>query len=128
MVSLNHKGNHMAEYLVSEAVADFLEHLEVDQNRSQKTIANYDHYLQRLVEFSDDCDIAKVDADMVRHWKLHLNRMKDDHGQNLSLTTQNYHLIALRSLLKYLAKRDTKALDSAKIELAKVKRPQVTFL
>src|SRR6266403_6024246 len=65
---------------------------------------------------------------MVRQWRLHLNRTKDNQGQELTKTTQNYHLIALRSLLKYLAKRDIKALDSAKIELAKVARPQVTFL
>jgi site-specific recombinase XerD len=118
----------MAELNLSELVTDFLEHLEIEQNRSQKTIANYDHYLQRLVEFADDCDIMKLDAEMVRQWRLHLNRMKDERGQELSKTTQNYHLIALRSFLKYLAKRDIKALDSAKIELAKVARPQVTHL
>ncbi len=113
---------------LSELVTDFLEHLEIEQNRSQKTIANYDHYLRRLVEFSDDCDIAKLDNEMIRQWRLWLNRYKDERGENLSKTTQNYHLIALRSLLKYLAKRDIKALDSAKIELAKVARPKVIFL
>lgn len=118
----------MAELHLSELVTDFLEHLEVEQNRSQKTIANYDHYLQRLVEFADDCDIARLDAEMIRQWRLHLNRTTDSRGEPLSKTTQNYHLIALRSFLKYLAKRDIKALDSAKIELAKTKRPQVTFL
>ncbi|MDB5179056.1 MAG: putative Tyrosine recombinase xerD [Patescibacteria group bacterium] len=118
----------MAELHLSELVTDFLEHLEIEQNRSQKTISNYDHYLQRLVEFSDDCDIAKLDAEMVRQWRLHLNRLRDNQGQELTKTTQNYHLIALRSFLRYLAKRDIKALDSAKIELAKVVRPQVTFL
>ncbi len=118
----------MAELTLSELVTDFLEHLEVEQNRSQKTIANYDHYLQRLVEFTDDCDISKLNAEMVRQWRLHLNRTKDVSGNELTKTTQNYHLIALRSFLKYLAKRDIKALDSAKIELAKVVRPKVTFL
>ena len=118
----------MADLTLSELVTDFLEHLEVEQNRSQKTIANYDHYLQRLVEFSDDCDISKLNAEMVRQWRLHLNRTKDVSGNELTKTTQNYHLIALRSFLKYLAKRDIKALDSAKIELAKVVRPKVTFL
>lgn len=118
----------MAELTLSELVTDFLEHLEIEQNRSQKTISNYDHYLQRLVEFTDDCDIAKLDSEMVRQWRLHLNRTKDASGNELTKTTQNYHLIALRSFLKYLAKRDIKALDSAKIELAKVARPQVTFL
>lgn len=118
----------MASLPISDLVTDFLEHLEVEQNRSQKTIANYDHYLRRLVEFTDDCDITKLDAEMVRHWRLHLNRTKDAQGHELTKTTQNYHLIALRSFLKYLAKRDIKALDSAKIELARVTRPQVTFL
>lgn len=118
----------MADLNLSELVTDFLEHLEVEQNRSQKTIANYDHYLQRLVEFSDDCDISKLDSEMVRQWRLTLNRMKDVNGNELTKTTQNYHLIALRSFLKYLAKRDILALDSAKIELAKVVRPKVTFL
>jgi site-specific recombinase XerD len=65
---------------------------------------------------------------MVRQWRLSLNRMKDASGNELTKTTQNYHLIALRSFLKYLAKRDVKAMDSAKIELAKVVRPKVTFL
>ena len=55
----------MATLPLSELVTDFLEHLEIEQNRSQKTISNYDHYLQRLVEFSDDCDIEKLDAEMV---------------------------------------------------------------
>jgi site-specific recombinase XerD len=118
----------MAELLLSSLVGDFLEHLEIEQNRSQKTIDNYNHYLSRLVDFTDDCDIARLDNEMVRQWRLHLNRTKDNQGNELTKTTQNYHLIALRSFLKYLAKRDIKALDSAKIELAKVVRPQVTFL
>lgn len=118
----------MATLPLSDLVTDYLEHLEIEQNRSQKTITNYDHYLQRLVEFSDNCDINKLDAEMIRQWRLHLNRTRDNRGAELSKTTQNYHLIALRSFLKYLAKRDVKALDSAKIELAKTTRPQVTFL
>lgn len=113
---------------LSELVTDFLEHLEIEQNRSQKTISNYAHYLYRLIDFADDCDIMKLDAEMVRQWRLQLNRMKDVNGNELTKTTQNYHLIALRSFLKYLAKRDIVALDSAKIELAKVVRPKVTFL
>ena len=118
----------MAELTLSELVRDFLEHLEVEQNRSQKTISNYEHYLRRLIDFSGDPDISKLDAEMVRQWRLELNRTKDVSGNPLTKTTQNYHLIALRGFLKYLAKRDITALDSAKIELARTVRPQVTFL
>jgi site-specific recombinase XerD len=118
----------MQKLALSELITDFLEHLEVEQNRSQQTIANYDHYLRRLVEFANDCDISLLDAEMVRQWRLQLNRQKDAAGGTLTKTTQNYHLIALRGFLKYLAKRDIAALDSSKVELAKVVRPQVTFL
>lgn len=114
--------------VISQLISDFLEHMEIEQNRSDRTIANYHHYLMRLVEFSDDCDIEKLDAEMVRQWRLWLNRLRDPSGQEISKTTQNYHLIALRSFLKYLAKRDIKALTSDKIELASVKRPQIGFL
>lgn len=112
---------------LSELVTDFLEHLEIEQNRAQRTIANYDHYLQRLVEFADDCDISKLDNEMVRQYRLWLNRYHE-RGQELTKTTQNYHLIALRSFLKYLAKRDIKALTSDKVELARTVRPKVGFL
>jgi site-specific recombinase XerD len=113
---------------LSELVTDFLEHLEIEQNRAQRTIANYDHYLRRLVEFADDCDISKLDGEMVRQYRLWLNRYRDPAEQELTKTTQNYHLIALRSFLKYLAKRDIKAMTSDKVELAKTVRPQVSFL
>jgi site-specific recombinase XerD len=113
---------------ISELVTDFLEHLEIEQNRSQKTIANYHHYLMRLAEFSNDCNIKELDVEIIRKWRLWLNRLTDQNGDPISKTTQNYHLIALRSFLKYLAKRDIEALTSDKIELASVQRPQVSFL
>jgi len=118
----------MAAQALSELVTDFLEYLEIEQNRSQKTIANYDHYLRRLVEFSDDAPINKLTAESLRKWRLWLGRLTDSNGDPIGKTTQNYHLIALRSFLKYLAKRDIEALPSDKVELATVKRPQVTFL
>jgi site-specific recombinase XerD len=46
----------------------------------------------------------------------------------LSKITQNYHLIALRSFLRYCAKQEWPALAPDKIELARTTRPQVTFL
>ena len=38
----------------TKAVVDFLEYLEVEQNRSQKTIANYHHYLTRLTDYAGE--------------------------------------------------------------------------
>ncbi len=113
---------------LSSLVTDFLEYMEIEQNRSQKTIANYDHYLRRLVEFTGDAKIGQLDAEKVRRYRLWLNRLRDERGEELSKMTQNYHLIALRSFLKYLARRDIAALSSDKIELARTVRTEVSFL
>ncbi len=113
---------------ISSLLTDFLEYLEIEQNRSTKTISNYHHYLMRLVEFTDDAEIGRVNDETIRKWRLWLNRLTDVKGEPISKTTQNYHLIALRSFLKFLAKRNIKTLGSDKIELARVKRPQIAFL
>ena len=107
---------------------DFLEHLEIEQNRSQKTIENYDHYLTRLVDYAGDIDVKDIDQELVRKWRLWLNRLGTNTSDELQKSTQNYHLIALRSFLKYCAKRDIETMPADKIELARSKRKQVTFL
>ena len=117
----------MGNYL-SEVIVDFLEYLEVEQNRSQKTAENYHLYLMRFVEFTEDIEIEKIDDEVVRKWRLWLNRYKDQSGQELSKITQSYHLIALRSFLKYCGKRGFETLPSDHIELPRVKRKQVSFL
>src|ERR1700690_823398 len=114
--------------LFTKAKTDFLEYLEIEQNRSQKTIQNYDHYLTRLIDFAGDIEVTDIDAELVRRWRLWLNRLGTNTSDELGKVTQNYHLIALRSFLKYCAKRDIPALAADKIELARTNRKQVTFL
>ena len=114
--------------LFSKAKVDFLEYLEIEQNRSQKTIHNYDHYLTRLNDFAGDIKVSDIDAELIRKWRLWLNRLGTNVSDELQKNTQNYHLIALRSFLKFCAKRDIDALPADKIELARVVRKQVTFL
>ena len=65
---------------------------------------------------------------MIRKWRLWLNRLGTNSSDELSKVTQNYHLIALRSFLRYCAKRDIPALSPDKIELARTFRKQVTWL
>src|SRR3990170_4405642 len=111
-----------------EAVSRFLEYLEIEQNRSAKTIQNYSHYLTRLSDFADDIKVSDIDNELLRRWRLWLIRLGTNTSDELSKTTQNYHLIALRSFLRFCAKRELPALAPDKIELARTKRPQVTFL
>lgn len=114
--------------LFTKLKTEFLEYLEIEKGRSQKTIENYDHYLTRLEDFAGEIQVADVDAELIRKWRLWLNRLGTNTSDELQKSTQNYHLIALRSFLKYCAKRDIPALSPDKIELAKTARKQVTFL
>ena len=113
---------------LSELIIDFIEHVEVERGRSQKTAENYHLYLQRLVEFAGDIEIHKINTELVRKWRLWLNRYENEQGDSLSPLTQSYHLIALRSFLGYCSKRDIETLTPEKIELPKTKRKQVSFL
>jgi site-specific recombinase XerD len=113
---------------VSELILDYVESLEVEGGRSAKTAENYKLYLERFVEFTNDTTVAKISTEMVRKYRLWLNRYENEHGDGLSTITQSYHLIALRGFLKYLSDRNIESLSADKIKLPKVSRKQVTFL
>lgn len=113
---------------VSELILDYVEHLEVDGCRSAKTAENYKLYLERFVEFTGDIDVSKITSEVIRKYRLWLNRYKNNNEDELATITQSYHLIALRGFLGYLSKRDIVSLSPEKIELPKITRKQVTFL
>lgn len=113
---------------LSKLITDFLEYLEVEKNSSQKTIENYDHYLKRFLEFAGDISPNKIDLNLVKKYRLFLNRLQDKKEQGLSKQTQSYHIIALRAFLKYLSKNDIKTVAAEKIELPKTESRIVTFL
>lgn len=118
-------------YDLSTLLRQYLEHLEIEKNRSFKTIENYQHYLERFILFAEQGNIKNPDQitqDVIRQYRLYLNRFVDKNGQPIKKITQNYHSIALRSFLKYLAKRDIATLSAEKVELAKQDAREVSFL
>lgn len=114
---------------ISKLITDFLEYLEIEQGRAQATLANYDFYLRRFCDWAKNPKPEKISAELIRKYRLWLNRFTDSRGgQQLAVKTQNYHLIALRSFLKFLAKRDIASLSPEKIELARAPMREVEFL
>lgn len=111
---------------------DYLEYLEIERNRSMKTVENYGRYLDRFIGFVGNTagvNASDMSEEVIRQYRLWLNRYKDpDTERPLKRVTQNYHVIALRNFLKYLAKRGIKAVSADRIELAKQEDRQVTFL
>jgi site-specific recombinase XerD len=91
-------------------------------------VRNYDFYLRRFIDWAKDPAIDDVDSESVRQFRLYLNRLEDPYRGVLKKSTQNYHLIALRSFLKYLSRHDVDALAPEKIELAKQGSRDPSFL
>lgn len=118
----------MAAKKLSAHLRPFLEYLEIEKGRSPLTVRNYEFYLQRFIDWAKDPMAGDVDAETVRQYRLYLNRVEDPHRGTLKKSTQNYHLIALRSFLKYLARHDVESLAPEKIELAKQGSREPSFL
>ena len=102
---------------------DFLEELELGHGRSSKTVANYDHYLTRFFDQQKIQEVGDITLYAVRDFRRYLNDQR-----NVVPATQNYHFIALRQFLKYLARRDVPALSPAKINLAKLGERDIDVL
>ena len=107
---------------VAKLKKEFLEYLEIEKGRAVKTVENYDRYLKKFFEFSKISSAGGINEDIVRKYRLYLNRA------NLDKPTQNYYVIALRMFLKYLAKRNVESLDAEKIELAKLPQRELDLL
>lgn len=101
-----------------ELKSQFLEYLEIEKGRGVKTVENYDRYLNRFFAFAKVKSPIHITEQMVREFRIHLNRAEGVAG-TMKKNTQNYHLIALRAFLKFLRKRDVQSLNPERIELAK---------
>jgi site-specific recombinase XerD len=109
---------------LQELKRQFLEYLEIERGRSIKTIENYDRYLNKFLVFAKTDDPRKLTEEMVRTFRLYLNRQvgtkEGNRVEPMKRKTQNYYLIALRAFLKYMRKRGFESLSPEFIELAKV--------
>jgi len=112
-------------YNIKDLKQQFLEYMEIEKGRSLRTIINYDHYITRFIDYGKVKGVDDINESLVREYRLWLNRQltgrnKADKSESLKKRTQNYHLIALRAFLRFLAKRNIRSLSPEHIELAKI--------
>ncbi len=123
---------HMEEYKIPKNIQNlidkFISYLEVNKNRSLKTVSNYRRYLNRFFTFAKINDVKDIDQELINNFVLYLRRQNGTRDGEMKTNTRNYHLIALRMFLKYLAKMDIKSFTPEKIELAMQDPRQVDFL
>ena len=113
---------------IKELHQQFLEYLEVEKGRSLKTVENYDRYVKKFSEFAKISLPSQINDEILRKYRLYLNRLEKSSGGNLNKKTQNYYLIALRVFLKYLAKRSIVSLPPERIELAKTPQRELDLI
>jgi len=121
----------MAKSNMKKNILQFLDYLETKKKRGGPTVKNYDFYLSRFGKWAKENGISdpkKITIATVEHYKNWLNKFKNKKKSGLKKNTQNYHLIALRSFLKYLKRTNLKILDSTKIRLDKMPVPEVVFM
>lgn len=112
----------------------FLEYLEIEKGRSLNTIRNYEHYLVVFIEESG-CRVPEdITYEKVREFRMWLNRQMVGVGKRgvqpslMKRRTQNYYLIALRSLLKFFVREGISSLPPERIELAKTPQRELDLI
>lgn len=117
---------------IDKKVEQFFEYLEIEKGSSPLTIRNYRHYLYRFSDWMKDEGIRQnlkdINKDVVRDFRIYLTKISDGKGGTLSRKTQGYHVIALRSYLKWLIKNDYEVMAPEKIDLPKTDERQIKFL
>src|SRR3989337_950575 len=122
----------MQHAALPELINQFLEYLEIEKNCSKLTIRDYRHYLEVFnIWFTQNASgkkISDLDLVTVRRYRVFLANREDAKGMTLKRVTQNYYVIALRSLLRFLIKNDHATLEPSKIELPKTESRSLKFL
>ena len=104
---------------------DFLDWLEIEKGLSSKTQENYSRFLKKFIVWLEKNNLKnlkphELSPDHIWKYRAYLARQASPKiGKNLKKSTQNYYLIALRSLLNFFADRDILSLPSEKIKLAR---------
>lgn len=117
---------------IGRKIEQFLEYLEVEKGSSPLTIRNYRHYLYRFVNWLKKegirLGLKDINPELVRQYRVYLSRLSAGKGSTLARKTQGYHVIALRSFLRWLIKNDYEVMSPDKIDLPKISDRQIKFL
>ncbi len=114
---------------------DFLDWLEIEEGLSSKSQENYSRFIKKFLDWLkiknlDNIKPHELTPEHIWDYRVFLSRQYTPKTKKpLKKSTQNYYLIALRSLLNYFANRDILSLPAEKIKLAKdTDEKQVRFL
>ena len=117
---------------IDKLITEFLDYLENGKGRTWRTVRNYDYYLRRFSGWLKNkkiSDPGDINAQVIRRYREWLKKVIDPiNKKTLKQNTRNYHLIAIRAFLKYLAKKKIKTLLPQKIELVQIEKVKRVYL
>ena len=110
---------------IKDYLLDFLDYCEIEKGLSANTQRNYEQYLKLFIKWliqtkKENLKPHQLTYQDVWDYRLFLARKyRTPRDKFLTKKSQNYYLIALRSLLDFFADRDIQSLPSSKVKLAK---------
>jgi site-specific recombinase XerD len=125
----------MALKKIKDYLIDYLDFLEIEKGLSSKTQENYSRFLNKFFNWLDENNLSGIRPDELTDnhlfkYRVYLSRHIDARTKTtLKKSTQNYYLIALRSLLEFFIEKNIPCLPPDKIKLAKDKADkEINFL
>jgi len=108
---------------INQHLTDFLDWLDIEKGLSTKSQENYSRFLKKFINWLKENNLEnlkphELSPANIWEYRVYLSR----HSKKpLKKSTQNYYLIAIRSLLNFFADRDIISLPAEKIKLSKDK-------
>ncbi|MBU4216886.1 tyrosine-type recombinase/integrase [Candidatus Parcubacteria bacterium] len=125
----------MTDKPITKYLTDYLDYIEIEKGLSSKTQENYSRFLTKFFKWLAEVDLDTIEpgqltTDHVYKYRVYLSRFVDPRTKkSLKKTTQNYYLIALRSLLDFFVEKKIATLSPSSIKLAKDKSDkEIKFL
>ncbi len=119
---------------MEDYLRQFLEYLEIERGYSPRTLTAYAAFLHRFLAWLKEhhCQINNPEdltEEIVREYRLHLAHSPGRRDDLLKKATQAYHVIALRTFLRFLmVQKHMEVISPELVELPKLGQRTVNFL
>jgi site-specific recombinase XerD len=120
---------------IPEYYNDFLDWLEIEKGLGDKTQENYARFIKKFFQWLKIQNLGtltppELNLEHISNYRMYLARQCfTKKGEPLKKSTQNYYLIALRSLLKFFSEKNIPSLPPDKVKLPRTqKERKIRFL
>jgi site-specific recombinase XerD len=131
--------------LISLAIEDFVSYCQIIKQYSNNTVKNYEQTLRQFFNFLTDFNeqnneqnsqtntqpiltIFDINLTVINKYRRFLASFQTIRGTIMSMQTQSYQIVVIRSFLAYLLRQNHQVLNPQMLELPKSRMRQIDFL